>query len=61
MSKEKMKICPRCKKRTLHPIPERNVLSVKDNKTHICPACGAEEANKRLPEAIEKLRREFFS
>ncbi len=61
MSKEKMKTCPRCEKRTLHPIPERNTLSRKDNKTYICQACGVEEASKRLPEALVKLRREFLS
>ena len=60
MSKEKMKTCPRCKKRTLNPIPERNALSRKDNKTYICPACGVEEASERLPNALEKLRREYF-
>jgi RNA polymerase subunit RPABC4/transcription elongation factor Spt4 len=61
MSKEKMKICPRCKKRTLHPNPKRNILSIKDNKTYICPASGEEEVSKRLPEALEKLRKEFLS
>jgi RNA polymerase subunit RPABC4/transcription elongation factor Spt4 len=61
MGEEKMKTCPRCKKRTLHPNPEKNVLSLKDNKTYICPACGEEEANKRLPKALEKLRKEFLS
>ncbi len=60
MSKEKMKPSPRCEKRTLHPIPGRNTLSRKDNKTYICQACGVEEASEQLPEALERLRKKYL-
>jgi len=39
----KMKICPKCKKRTLHPEPAMNSLSRYED-LYICNRCGEKEA-----------------
>lgn len=36
--------CPRCMRRTLYENGAHNALSRLDNRTHICPSCGLEEA-----------------
>ena len=36
--------CPRCGEDTLHSERALNALSRKDNKTYVCPSCGAAEA-----------------
>jgi len=42
---KEMKKCPRCGEMKLHPDNRFNVLSRKDNKTHICSDCGFAEAS----------------
>lgn len=38
-----MKVCPRCKKKTLQEEEVMNALSRRDNKTYICSECGTME------------------
>ena len=40
--------CPFCGRNGLHPIPERNALSRKDNKTLICDTCARTESLKEF-------------
>lgn len=47
------KICPKCKYKKLNPIPVRNALSRRDNKTYICTDCGMQEAIDDLSKRFE--------
>lgn len=61
-----MKKCPRCHKMTMKDDDAWDVLSWRDNKTHICNRCGWEEldidngiatAGKRERDFVAKVRK----